>query len=161
MNCSVQPSRLEALHLNFSCIYSTYVSLLYVQIIVWYVIPAIKYSGAEHNNNILVLIVLAQYLPRLYLIFPLTYEIVKATGVVAKTAWEGAVYNLLLYLIASHVRYLYAFVCNLSSFHMLKFSKFQVKCIAQVFILFFLCSKFLRILVLRSGSRCTMVLAVC
>ncbi|EMS65738.1 putative cyclic nucleotide-gated ion channel 17 [Triticum urartu] len=73
-------------------------------IIVWYVIPAIKYSGAEHNNNILVLIVLAQYLPRLYLIFPLTYEIVKATGVVAKTAWEGAVYNLLLYLIASHVR---------------------------------------------------------
>lgn len=73
------------------------------QIIVWYVIPAIKYSGAEHNNNILVLIVLAQYLPRLYLIFPLTYEIVKATGVVAKTAWEGAVYNLLLYLIASHV----------------------------------------------------------
>ena len=103
MYCSVQPSRLEALHLNFSCIYSTY-----LQIIVWYVIPAIKYSGAEHNNNILVLIVLAQYLPRLYLIFPLTYEIVKATGVVAKTAWEGAVYNLLLYLIASHVRYLYA-----------------------------------------------------
>jgi cyclic nucleotide gated channel len=39
----------------------------------------------------------------LYLIFPLTYEIVKATGVVAKTAWEGAAYNLVLYLIASHV----------------------------------------------------------
>lgn len=73
------------------------------QIIVWFVIPAIKYSSAEHNNNILVLIVLAQYLPRLYLIFPLTYEIVKATGVVAKTAWEGAAYNMVLYLIASHV----------------------------------------------------------
>ncbi|XP_047082792.1 cyclic nucleotide-gated ion channel 17-like [Lolium rigidum] len=73
------------------------------QIIVWYVIPAIKYSTSEHNNNMLVLIVLAQYLPRLYLIFPLTYEIVKATGVVAKTAWLGAVYNLLLYMIASHV----------------------------------------------------------
>jgi len=74
-----------------------------VQIIVWFVIPVIKYSSAEHNNNILVLIVLAQYLPRLYLIFPLTYEIVKATGVVAKTAWEGAAYNMVLYLIASHV----------------------------------------------------------
>ncbi|GJM87089.1 hypothetical protein PR202_ga03008 [Eleusine coracana subsp. coracana] len=73
------------------------------QIIVWFVIPAIKYSTAEHNNNILVIIVLAQYLPRLYLIFPLTYEIVKATGVVAKTAWEGAAYNMVLYLIASHV----------------------------------------------------------
>lgn len=73
------------------------------QIIIWFVIPAIKYSTSEHNNNILVLIVLAQYLPRLYLIFPLTYEIVKTTGVVAKTAWEGAAYNLVLYLIASHV----------------------------------------------------------
>ena len=82
-----------------------YLSSLYLQIIIWFVIPAIKYSTSEHNNNILVLIVLAQYLPRLYLIFPLTYEIVKATGVVAKTAWEGAAYNLVLYLIASHVWY--------------------------------------------------------
>jgi len=80
-----------------------HLSTLYLQIIIWFVIPAIKYSTSEHNNNILVLIVLAQYLPRLYLIFPLTYEIVKATGVVAKTAWEGAAYNLVLYLIASHV----------------------------------------------------------
>ena len=114
---------LEALHLNFSCTYSTFVYLLDVQIIVWYVIPATKYSTSEHDNNILVLIVLAQYLPRLYLIFPLTYEIVKATGVVAKTAWQGAVYNLVLYMIASHVRYLYALIiCSISSFHMLKFS---------------------------------------
>ncbi|KAG8059177.1 hypothetical protein GUJ93_ZPchr0002g24461 [Zizania palustris] len=73
------------------------------QILVWFVIPAIKFSTAEHNNHILVLIVLAQYFPRLYLIFPLTYEIVKTTGVVAKTAWQGAAYNLLLYMIASHV----------------------------------------------------------
>ncbi|KAM3244467.1 hypothetical protein ACQJBY_056041 [Aegilops geniculata] len=71
------------------------------QIIVWYVIPAIKYSNAEPNDNILVLIVLAQYLPRLYRIFPLTYEIVKATEVVAKTAWQGAVYSLLLYMITT------------------------------------------------------------
>lgn len=73
------------------------------QILIWFVIPAIKYSTDEHNNNILVLIVLAQYFPRLYLIFPLTYEIVKTTGVVAKTAWQGAAYNMLLYMIASHV----------------------------------------------------------
>jgi hypothetical protein len=116
---------LEAHHIFFSCTYSTYVYLLNVQIIVWYVIPAIKYSTSEHNNNMLVLIVLAQYLPRLYLIFPLTYEIVKATGVVAKTAWLGAVYNLLLYMIASHVRYLYALICNLSSCYELYCSIFH------------------------------------
>ncbi|KAJ3695404.1 hypothetical protein LUZ60_000781 [Juncus effusus] len=73
------------------------------QIVIWLIIPAIKYSTAQHNNNIVALIVLLQYIPRLYLIFPLSYEIVKATGVVARTAWMGAVYNLGLYLIASHV----------------------------------------------------------
>lgn len=49
------------------------------------------------------LIVLLQYVPRLYLIFPLSSQIIKATGVVTKTAWAGAAYNLLLYMLASHV----------------------------------------------------------
>ncbi|CAI9105047.1 OLC1v1003893C3 [Oldenlandia corymbosa var. corymbosa] len=44
-----------------------------------------------------------QYLPRLYLIFPLSSQIVKATGVVTETAWAGAAYNLMLYMLASHV----------------------------------------------------------
>jgi len=50
-----------------------------------------------------VLIVLVQYIPRLYLIFPLSAEIIKATGVVTTTAWAGAAYNLLQYMLASHV----------------------------------------------------------
>lgn len=73
------------------------------QIVIWLVIPAIRNSRAEYNNNALALIVLIQYLPRLYLIFPLSFQIIKATGVVTKTAWAGAAYNLLLYMIASHV----------------------------------------------------------
>lgn len=73
------------------------------QIVIWLVIPAIRNSNAEYNNNALALIVLIQYVPRLYLIFPLSYQIIKATGVVTKTAWAGAAYNLLLYMIASHV----------------------------------------------------------
>ncbi|KAJ8500891.1 hypothetical protein OPV22_011443 [Ensete ventricosum] len=70
------------------------------QILIW---SAITNSGADHNNNALALIVLVQYIPRLYLIFPLSFQIVKADGVVTKTAWAGAAYNLLLYMIASHV----------------------------------------------------------
>lgn len=66
--------------------------------------PAIRSSHADHTNNALVLIVLLQYVPRLYMIFPLSSQIVKATGVVTKTAWAGAAYNLLLYMLASHVR---------------------------------------------------------
>uniref|UniRef100_A0A7C9DUU2 Cyclic nucleotide-binding domain-containing protein n=2 Tax=Opuntia streptacantha TaxID=393608 RepID=A0A7C9DUU2_OPUST len=71
------------------------------QIVIWFIIPASPRT--DHNSNALALIVLLQYIPRLYLIFPLSSEIIKATGVVTKTAWAGAAYNLLLYMLASHV----------------------------------------------------------
>ncbi|KAM3735566.1 hypothetical protein ACB098_10G096300 [Castanea mollissima] len=73
------------------------------QIVIWFILPAIKTSQAHCTDNTLVLIVLLQYIPRLYLIFPLSSQIIKATGVVTKTAWAGAAYNLLLYMLASHV----------------------------------------------------------
>ncbi|XP_022732315.1 probable cyclic nucleotide-gated ion channel 14 [Durio zibethinus] len=73
------------------------------QMVIWFIIPAIRSSHADHTNNALVLIVLLQYVPRLYLIFPLSSQIIKANGVVTKTAWAGAAYNLLLYMLASHV----------------------------------------------------------
>ncbi|KAK8597405.1 hypothetical protein V6N13_094817 [Hibiscus sabdariffa] len=73
------------------------------QIMIWFIIPAIRSSHADYTNNAVVLIVLLQYVPRLYLIFPLSTQIIKATGVVTKTAWAGAAYNLWLYMLASHV----------------------------------------------------------
>ncbi|KAL3720236.1 hypothetical protein ACJRO7_005120 [Eucalyptus globulus] len=73
------------------------------QIVNWLVIPATKSSRADHANNTLALIVLIQYVPRMFLIFPLNQRIVKTTGVFAKTAWAGAAYNLVLYILASHV----------------------------------------------------------
>ncbi|XWS27293.1 hypothetical protein CRYUN_Cryun26dG0102600 [Craigia yunnanensis] len=73
------------------------------QIVIWFIIPATRIPRTDHNNNALALIVLLQYIPRLYLIFPLSSQIIKATGVVTKTAWAGAAYNLLLYILASHV----------------------------------------------------------
>ncbi|CAI9755582.1 unnamed protein product [Fraxinus pennsylvanica] len=73
------------------------------QIVIWSILPSIRSSHADQTNNALVLIVLIQYIPRLYLIFPLSSQIIKATGVVTKTAWAGAAYNLVLYMLASHV----------------------------------------------------------
>ncbi|KAF8378308.1 hypothetical protein HHK36_029647 [Tetracentron sinense] len=73
------------------------------QIVIWFIIPALRSSTADHANNTLTLIVLIQYVPRLFLIFPLNRRIIKTTGVIAKTAWAGAAYNLLLYMLASHV----------------------------------------------------------
>ncbi|KAJ4792037.1 cyclic nucleotide-gated channel 6 [Rhynchospora pubera] len=44
-----------------------------------------------------------QYTIRVYLIIPLSNKIIKVMGFLARTAWAGAIYNLLLYLLASHV----------------------------------------------------------
>ncbi|KAL8040964.1 hypothetical protein ABFS82_10G132400 [Erythranthe guttata] len=73
------------------------------QIVIWFIIPELRNHRTNQNNNALALIVLFQYIPRLYLIFPLSSQIIKATGVVTKTAWAGAAYNLVLYMLASHV----------------------------------------------------------
>ncbi|KAL6658309.1 hypothetical protein ACP70R_003895 [Stipagrostis hirtigluma subsp. patula] len=73
------------------------------QIIIWFVIPAVSTGSANRTNNTLSLIVLIQYIPRVFLIISLNSKIVKASGVVTRTAWAGAAYNLLLYTLASHV----------------------------------------------------------
>lgn len=73
------------------------------QIVIWCILPAIQSSHSDHTNNAVLLVVLFQYIPRLYLIFPLSSQIIKATGLVTRTAWAGAAYNLLLYMLASHI----------------------------------------------------------
>ena len=82
------------------------IELFFLQIVIWFIIPATRNPRTDHNNNALALIILLQYIPRLYLIFPLSSQIIKATGLVTKTAWAGAAYNLLLFMLASHVCYL-------------------------------------------------------
>ncbi|XP_038721163.1 protein CNGC15b-like [Tripterygium wilfordii] len=72
------------------------------QVLVWAVIPSLLDSCIQ-ARNVLRLSALLQYLIRLYLIFPLSSKIVKDTGVVMETAWAGAAYNLMLYMLASHV----------------------------------------------------------
>lgn len=74
-----------------------------LQIVIWLVIPANKKSRTDHANSTLALFVLIQYVPRLFLIFPLNARIQKTTGVIAKTPWIAAAYNLVLYMLASHV----------------------------------------------------------
>lgn len=54
-------------------------------------------------NHTVTLMVLIQYVPRILVMLPLNRRIIKATGVVARTPWSGAVYNILLYCLASHV----------------------------------------------------------
>lgn len=74
-----------------------------LQVLIWIVIPNLSGSTMRNTKNVLRFIIIFQYLPRLFLIFPLSSHIVKTTGVVTETAWAGAAYNLMLYMLASHV----------------------------------------------------------
>ncbi|RAL46078.1 hypothetical protein DM860_006232 [Cuscuta australis] len=73
------------------------------QVLIWVIIPTLRGSMMANTKNVLRSFIIFQYLPRLYLIFPLSSQIVKATGVVTETAWAGAAYNLMLYMLASHI----------------------------------------------------------
>ncbi|KAG2645183.1 cyclic nucleotide-gated ion channel 17-like isoform X2 [Panicum virgatum] len=73
------------------------------QVTVWLIMPAIKRSDDNVRNTTFALIIVIQYVIRMYLIVPLSNQIIKAVGVVAKSAWGGAAYNLLLYMLASHI----------------------------------------------------------
>lgn len=75
----------------------------FLQVVLWFIMPAIRSSNYNIKNTTFGLVIVVQYIIRMYLIVPLSNQIIKAAGVVAKTAWGGAAYNLLLYMLASHV----------------------------------------------------------
>ncbi|KAF5744721.1 Cyclic nucleotide-gated channel 15 [Tripterygium wilfordii] len=73
------------------------------QVLLWVIIPNLRGSTMTNTKNFLRLFIIFQFLPRLFLIFPLSSQIINAAGVVTETAWAGAAYNLILYMLASHV----------------------------------------------------------
>ncbi|KAK6936062.1 Ion transport domain [Dillenia turbinata] len=72
------------------------------QILLWFIIPN-GGSTLANTKSYFWSFIIFQYIPKLYLIFPLSHDIVKANGVMTETAWAGAAYNLMLFLLASHV----------------------------------------------------------
>ncbi|XP_020265236.1 cyclic nucleotide-gated ion channel 1 [Asparagus officinalis] len=73
------------------------------QIVVLIIIPRLKGSTHPDAKNLLMLIVVLQYIPRLVRIIPLYLEVTNSAGIITETAWAGAAFNLLLYMLASHV----------------------------------------------------------
>lgn len=60
-------------------------------------------SDVLGTKRALVIIVFVQYIPRFVRFVPLTSELKKTAGTFAETAWAGAAYYLLWFLLASHV----------------------------------------------------------
>ncbi|XP_042432146.1 probable cyclic nucleotide-gated ion channel 5 [Zingiber officinale] len=73
------------------------------QIVVWRFLHRNKGSDVLATKNALFVIVLLQYIPRLFRIIPLTSELKRTAGVFAETAWAGAAYYLLWFMLACHV----------------------------------------------------------
>jgi cyclic nucleotide gated channel len=65
--------------------------------------PKMAGSAAVATKEMLGLTVLFQYLPRLFQVFTMTSKMLKNPQVLIETPWAVDMYNLLLYLLASHV----------------------------------------------------------
>ncbi|XP_074582375.1 putative cyclic nucleotide-gated ion channel 5 [Curcuma longa] len=73
------------------------------QVVVWSYLNGSKNSSALDIKNSLLFIITFQYIPRMARTFPLTIELRRTAGIFAETAWAGAVYYLLWYMLAGHV----------------------------------------------------------
>ncbi|KAJ8513632.1 hypothetical protein OPV22_004066 [Ensete ventricosum] len=99
----VDPSKITSRYLSKSFFLDLVAALPLPQFLIWVVIPYLNGSAINNTKNFLRFSIIIQYIPRLFLIFPLSKRIVRTTGVMTENAWAGAAYNLLLYMLASHV----------------------------------------------------------
>ncbi|XP_009366180.1 probable cyclic nucleotide-gated ion channel 5 isoform X1 [Pyrus x bretschneideri] len=99
----IDPARIAKRYLRSYFIIDFLSVLPLPQIVVWRFLQRSKSSDVLATKQALLFIVLFQYIPRLLRVHPLTSELKRTAGVFAETAWEGAAYYLLLYMLASHI----------------------------------------------------------
>ncbi|XP_057546477.1 cyclic nucleotide-gated ion channel 1 [Amaranthus tricolor] len=73
------------------------------QVAILIIIPKLRGSRSLNTKNLLKFLVVFQYIPRIARVFPLYKEVTRTSGILTETAWAGAAFNLLLYMLASHV----------------------------------------------------------
>ncbi|XP_041009948.1 cyclic nucleotide-gated ion channel 1-like [Juglans microcarpa x Juglans regia] len=73
------------------------------QVVILIIVPKMGGSESLNTKNWLKFVVFFQYLPRFLRIYPLYKEVTRTSGILTQTAWAGAAFNLLLYMLASHV----------------------------------------------------------
>ncbi|KAG5538240.1 hypothetical protein RHGRI_018984 [Rhododendron griersonianum] len=73
------------------------------QVVILVIIPQTNGPVALVTKEFLKAVIFCQYVPRLLRICPLYKEVTRTAGIFAETAWAGAAFNLLIYMLASHV----------------------------------------------------------
>ncbi|KAK3026596.1 hypothetical protein RJ639_041616 [Escallonia herrerae] len=74
-----------------------------LQVVVFIISPKVKGPLSRVTKDMLKCVIFGQYVPRLVRIYPLYKEITRTSGLFTETAWVVAAFNLLLYMLASHV----------------------------------------------------------
>ena len=77
----------------------------HVQILVWAILPSLSF---RYIDTSLFLIILVQSAVRLYIVIQLSVDIIRTVGFLTKNGWTESIYNLFLYLVASHVSLLFS-----------------------------------------------------
>ncbi|XP_044948986.1 putative cyclic nucleotide-gated ion channel 9 [Hordeum vulgare subsp. vulgare] len=73
------------------------------QLVIWKFLYREDKTAVLETKDRLLSIIIAQYVPRLVRIYPLSTELKRTSGVFAETALAGAAYYLLWYMLASHI----------------------------------------------------------
>ncbi|KAF2315217.1 hypothetical protein GH714_038463 [Hevea brasiliensis] len=87
------------------------------QVVVLIIIPSLRGPVSLIAKNLLKFVILSQYVPRFMRIYPLFKEVTSNSGILTETAWAGAVYNLFLYMLASHIIGAYWYLFSIEREH--------------------------------------------
>ncbi|OAY64574.1 putative cyclic nucleotide-gated ion channel 6, partial [Ananas comosus] len=99
----IDPSQIAQRYLTRYFIIDFLAVLPLPQAVIWGFLHRSAGSDVLATKNALLFIVFVQYFPRFFRILPLTSELKRTAGVFAETAWAGAAYYLLWYMLASHI----------------------------------------------------------
>ncbi|XP_058199832.1 protein CNGC15b-like [Rhododendron vialii] len=99
----IDPWKISSRYLRNGFWYDFLAALPFPQVMIWCILPNLKGSTTSGSGSSLRYLMLIPYFQRLTIAYPLSIQIAKATGIVVQKAWLGAAYNLMLYLLSSHV----------------------------------------------------------
>lgn len=99
----IDPSRIAKRYMRGLFIVDLLSVLPLPQIVIWGYLAGNGGSDVFHTKQALLYIVMLQYIPRFYRIVPLNSELKRTVGVFAESAFAGAAYYLLWYILASHI----------------------------------------------------------
>ncbi|WOK94027.1 putative cyclic nucleotide-gated ion channel 5 [Canna indica] len=99
----IDPAKIAKKYLKSNFIVDFLSVLPLPQIVVWMFLHRSKGYDVLDTKNAIFAIVVLQYIPRLSRMRPLTSELKRTAGVFAESAWAGAAYYLLCYMLACHI----------------------------------------------------------